>query len=121
VIVPGVGNLPWELIAEFREHHGNEEARAKLRAAEERALTQDPQDANEFFQLVAPEITKELFAVIDELAGSTGLDIAKHAASTATSLVPFASEIAAIGETALAARRRHRAWYAALMKLATPD
>jgi hypothetical protein len=116
--VPGVGGLPWETIAEFRDHHGNIEARAKLREAEERALTQDPGDAAEFFARVAPEITSELFGVIRDLQGSTGLDIAKHAAHTAASLVPFASEIAMIGETALATHKRRHAWYAALMKLA---
>jgi hypothetical protein len=31
ITVPNVGSLPWEAIAEFREHPGSQEARARLR------------------------------------------------------------------------------------------
>jgi hypothetical protein len=117
IAVPGVSALPWEAIEEFREHHGSKAAREKLREIEQRIQTEELGDAAEFVQRVGAEVTSELFAVIRDLQGSLGLDLARHAASTALSVIPFASEIAAIGETALATRRRRHAWHAALMKL----
>ena len=119
IVVPYVARLRWETIMEFREHPGSRDARARLREIEERAMTEDPADALDFQQRVSQEVTNELFAVIDDLEGSVGLDLARHAAGFALSLVPLASEIAAIGETSSAAIQRRRTWRAALVKLRT--
>jgi hypothetical protein len=121
IVVPHVAGLRWETIMEFREHPGSREARARLREIEERAMTEDPADAVEFQQRVGQEVTNDLFAVIDDLEGSVGLDVARHAAGFALSLVPLASEIAAVGETAANAVRRRRTWRAALVKLRTAE
>lgn len=117
IAVPGVSALSWEAIEEFRDHHGSKAAREKLREIERRVQTEEPADAAEFVQRVGAEVTGELFSVIRDLEGSLGLDLIRHAASTALSVIPFASEIAGISETAIKAHRRRHAWHAALMKL----
>ena len=120
IVVPDVASLRWEAIVEFREHPACQEARARLREIEQRALQEDPVDAADFQRRLGIEVTNDLFAVIDDLAGSLELDLARHAAGFVLSMVPLASEIAAVGETAVAARQRRRSWRAALMKLREP-
>jgi hypothetical protein len=117
IVVPDVASLSWEAIAEFRDHHGSQEAREKLRAIEERVLTQEPGDAFDFRQRVGAEVANDLFLVIDELGGSLGFDMTKEIAHKAIAIVPFASELASTLETTIAEVERRRAWYAALMKL----
>ena len=82
IVVPHVALLPWETIAAFRDHPGSQEARARLREIEERAATEGLEDALTFQRRVSQEVTNDLFAVIHDLEGSVGVDVARHAAES---------------------------------------
>jgi hypothetical protein len=119
IVVPGVAGLPWEAIGEFREHPGSQEARDKLRSIEGRALANgdEPQD---FDARVAQEITRDLFAAIEDLKGSVTKKIAREAANTGVSLIPFAGAFlgpgASLAETIAETVKDRRSWHAALMQ-----
>jgi hypothetical protein len=57
ILVPNLGRLRWEAVAEFREHPRCQEARARLREFEERAAASEPEDAAAFSRGVAQEVT----------------------------------------------------------------
>ena len=119
-----VGNLPWEAVAEYRDHAGSEEARGKLRDLEERAIAADPEDPLEFQRDVAREITQELFAVIADLESSLTKDLADEAVKTGVSFIPVIGPFLGPGTSAQAVAdevQGRRTWYAALIKLATPS
>jgi hypothetical protein len=42
LLIPSVGGLPWEAIAEYRAHPGSEDARGRLREYEQRAVAAEP-------------------------------------------------------------------------------
>jgi hypothetical protein len=119
VAVPGIEQLSWEEIAEFRDHAGSAEARARLRAAEEGVVAEGVDD-REFAVRVGQEVTADLFAAMAELKGSLPKKLAKEGINAGLSLIPvvgtFASAISAaelVGESA----GQSRTWHAALMKL----
>ena len=121
ILVPEVGELPWETVAEYREHPGSEDARGKLQEFEERALAAGQDDPLEFQAEVFRSITDDLFAAVKDLRGSMVKDLAAEAAKTGVSFIPAigpllgpgASLAQAIGEY----MHEERTWYAALMKL----
>jgi len=121
ILVPEVGNLPWEAVAEYRQHPGGEDARGKLREFEERALASDPDDPLEFQAEVFRSITNDLFAAISELQGSVVKDLAAEAAKTGISFIPVVGPALGPGVSLAQAIGEHlqeqRTWYAALMKL----
>ncbi len=122
IVVPGVAGLPWEAIGEFREHPGSQEARDKLRSIEGRALA-DGDEPQDFDARVAQEITRDLFAAIEELKGSVTKKIAREAANTGVSLIPFAGAFlgpgASLAETIAETVKDRRSWHAALIQLRT--
>jgi hypothetical protein len=122
IVVPGVAGLPWEAIGEFREHPGSQEARDKLRSIEGRALA-DGDEPHDFDTRVAQEITHDLFAAIEELKGSVTKKIAREAANTGVSLIPFAGAFlgpgASLAETIAETVKDRRSWHAALIQLRT--
>jgi hypothetical protein len=101
----------------FRDHAGSQEARTKLREVEERVLSGDPADVDEFRRRVSIEVTDLMFSAISELRGSVGKDLAKEALNTSVSWIPFASNIASAAEMAVEAIQRRRSWHAALLKM----
>jgi hypothetical protein len=121
ILVPEVGKLPWEAIAEYRQHPGSEDARGKLQEFEERALAAGQDDPLEFQTEVFRSITDDLFAAVDDLRGNVVKDLAAEAAKTGVSFIPVigpllgpgASLAQAIGEY----MQEQSTWYAALMKL----
>jgi hypothetical protein len=121
ILVPDVGKLPWEAIAEYREHAGSQEARGKLQEFEERVAAAGPDDPLEFQRGVFHEISRELFAVIADLEGTLTKELAGEAVKTGVSFIPVigpflgpgASLIQAVAEEV----QERRTWYAALMKL----
>ena len=88
ILVPDVGGLPWEAIAEYREHPGSEDARGKLREFEERAAAADPGDPLTFQREVPGSISEDLFAAIEDLRGSLTQDLADEAVKTGIGLDP---------------------------------
>jgi len=122
IVVPGVAGLPWEAIGEFREHPGSQEARDKLRSIEGRALA-DGDETQGLDARVAQEITHDLFAAIEELKGSVTKKIAREAANTGVSLIPFAGAFlgpgASLAETIAETVKDRRSWHAALIQLRT--
>jgi hypothetical protein len=121
LLIPDVGTLPWEAVAEYREHAGSEEARGKLREYEERAIAAEPDDPLKFQAEVFRSISADLFAAIEELRGSIAKDLGEEAAKTAVSFVPVVGPILGPGASVAQAVAEHfveqRTWYAALMKL----
>ena len=121
ILIPNVGMLPWEKIAEFREHPGAEDARGKLRAFEQQALSADPADPLTCHTEVFRAISGALIAAIKDLEGSLPADLVEEAAKTAISLVPlvgpFIEKGASLAETLYQANRHRHTWYAAVMKL----
>lgn len=121
IIVPEVGKLPWEAVAEYREHPGSEDARGKLQEFEKRALAAGRDDPLEFQREVFRSIADDLFGAVEDLRGNVVKDLAAEAAKTGVSFIPVigpvlgpgASLAQAIGEH----MREERNWYAALMKL----
>lgn len=120
VAVPGIDELSWEEICEFRDHAGSDEARAKLRDAEERVAADDLSDPADFALRVGQEITADLFSAMAELKGSLPKKLAKDAANAGISLLPVVGtfgSVASAGETLAESAKHSRTWHAALMKL----
>jgi hypothetical protein len=92
-LIPEVGGLPWEAIAEYREHPGSEDAREKLREFEERALDAEPEDPLDFHSAVFQSISDDLFGAIGDLQGSLTKDLAAEVAKTGVSFVPLIGPI----------------------------
>jgi hypothetical protein len=88
ILVPDVGNLPWQAVAEYREHPGSEDARGKLHDFEQRAMAAEPDDPLVFQREVFREISRDLFAVIADLEGSLTKDLADEAVKTGVSFIP---------------------------------
>jgi hypothetical protein len=120
VAVPGIEQLPWEAICEFRDHAGSEEARAKLRNAEERVAAETVSDPAAFALRVGQEITDDLFAAIAEMKGSVAKRLVKEGVNAGISLLPvvgtFSSAVSA-AEAVAESSKQSRTWHAALMKL----
>jgi hypothetical protein len=121
ILVPDLGALPWEAIAEFRDHPGSREARAKLREFEERAAVQEPGDAYHFLKQVSREVNAGYIAAVKEyaprLTDELGLELMKTLVSVSTVVGPYIEKIASLAVAAGEARRFQRSWIAALMKL----
>jgi hypothetical protein len=120
VAVPGLDQLSWEAICEFREHAGNEEARGRLRDAEERVAAGTTSDPAAFALRVGQEISTDLFAALSELEGSLPKKLVKDGINAGISFIPvagtFASAVSA-AETLAESAKQKRTWHAALMKL----
>jgi hypothetical protein len=120
-LIPDVGGLPWEAIAEYREHPGSEDARGKLREFEQRALAAEADDPLEFQAAVFQSITADLFGAIHDLQGNLAKDLAEEAAKTGIAFIPVVGPIlgpgASLAQTVGTHMKEQRTWYAALMKL----
>lgn len=121
ILVPDVGQLPWEAVAEYREHAGSEDARGKLREFEERAFAAGQDDPLEFQAALFRSIADDLFAAVKDLQGSVVKDLAAEGAKTAISFIPAVGPVLGPGASLVQAVGEHmqeqRTWYAALMKL----
>jgi hypothetical protein len=121
ILVPNLGRLPWEAVAEFREHPGSSEARAKLREFEDRATGDEPQSAYEFLENVAQEVSSSYRAAIKELAPklpeSLALEAVKTFVSVSSVIGPVLEKGASVVHDAVEARRFNRSWIASLMRL----
>lgn len=120
VAVPGMDQLSWEEISEFREHAGSEEARGRLRDAEERVAADTISDPTAFALRVGQEISADLLAAMVEVEGSLPKKLVKDGVNAGISLIPFVGSFASgvsAAETLAEAAKRKRTWHAALMTL----
>jgi hypothetical protein len=121
ILVPEVRDLPWEALAEYREHPGSEDARGRLREFEERALAAGRDDPLEFQAEVFRSISEDLFAAVKDLRGNVVKDLAAEAAKTGISFIPAIGPLLGPGASLAQAigqyMHEERTWYAALMKL----
>lgn len=123
-LVPNLSSLPWETIAEFRQHPASGEARDKLREIEERAAGQEPTDAADYIRKIGISITEDLMAALAETEVSVGGMLVSEAAKTAISFIPIVGS--AVGNVIGAAEALDQwtaqkgNWYFALMKLRAP-
>lgn len=121
VVVPNVGGLPWEAVVEFRQHPASGEARAMLRKFEEKAVREEPEDANAVLRSIETDVREALFAAYQELRPSWPKRIALEGLKTLVGLVPFIGPIGGLGMTAAELGsdllKDRRSWVAALMVL----
>lgn len=125
ILVPNLGELPWQAIAEFRAHPGSVEARHRLRDFDGRAQreTLELQDIQRFEQHVGEEITRSLLAAWAETRPRMGAAVANEAVKTGIGFIPLAgpalSATSSIVETAWKQRGHDRSWLSALWNLIT--
>jgi hypothetical protein len=121
IVVPNLGALPWEAVAEFRDHPGSEDARARLREFEGRAAAQEPEDAYRFLKQVSREVNAGYVAAVREyaprLTDELRLELMKTLVSVSTVVGPYIEKVASLAQAAGEARRFQRSWIAALMTL----
>lgn len=121
ILVPNVGALTWEAVAEFREHPGCEEARGQLREFERRASAGDAEDAAAYLRTIAQDVTASYMQALHDRRTKIGTELVEEALKTGVSLVPGVGPIAekAATVTALAAdaQRERRSWTSAIFKL----
>jgi hypothetical protein len=118
----GIERLTWEDICAFREHAGSEEARARLREAEERVAAEGlDAAAPQFAERVGREVTSDLLAALDETKPDLGRELAKDAANIGIATIPLVgaalSGAASVGETVAKSAAAERTWHAALIQL----
>jgi hypothetical protein len=123
ILVPNIGKLPWEAVAEFREHPGCAEARAQLREFEQRAADSEPEDAVSYLRGVAQEVSRGYMLALEDRRTNFGTELAEEAIKTGVSLVPGVGPLVEKGATvtqlAREAGRERRSWTSAIFKLAT--
>jgi hypothetical protein len=97
-LVPELGHLPWEVIAEHRERPGSVEARALLREVEEKALIEESGDVANYLEKLKGSITDALAAALLETEVNLPEVVGREAVNGAVSFVPIAG--AALGPAA---------------------
>jgi hypothetical protein len=122
ILVPNLGRLPWEAIAEFREHPGCQEARARLREFEQRAAESEPEDAVAFLRSVAQEAARAYMQALEDRRTRIGAELAEEAVKTGVSMIPGVGPVvekaATLAQIAREAGRERRSWTTAVFKLA---
>jgi len=121
VAAPNVGALPWEAVAEFRDHAGSGEVRVMLREFDKRAAREEPEDALAYFGSVSRDVAGALTAVANAQRRGWGERIAAAVLGTAVELEPHVGPIAGPALTATGLGRQwlqeRRSWTAAFMLL----
>jgi hypothetical protein len=121
ILVPNLSNLPWEGVAEFREHPGCQEARAKLREFERRAAAAEPAEAAEFLRSVAQEVSRAYMQAVEDGRTRLGTELAEEAIKTGVSMVPgvgpLVEKAATTVQVARQAGAERRSWTSAIFKL----
>jgi hypothetical protein len=121
ILVPDLGKLSWNRIAEYREHPGSVEARAKLREFEQRALGQDSGDARDYLNKIKASITDDLMAGLAETEVKLSKAIAAEAVKAGVSFLPvigpFIGPASTVSEALRERAEQRQRWYFALMKL----
>lgn len=123
ILVPNIGKLPWEAVAEFREHPGCAEARSHLREFEQRAAEQEPEDAAAYLRAVAQQVSSAYMQALHDSRTRLGVELASEAIKTGVSLVPgvgpLAEKAATLTQLARETGRERRSWTTAVFKLAS--
>lgn len=124
LVVPNFSVLPWEAIANFRDHQGAIEARGRLREFEVEAAAREPQGSAELVRDTAREVAKELFGAVSDLAPKLSDDIRGPLIGSTVGLVPVVGQYASLAVSmgdAISALRQHRdfegSWVAAILEL----
>jgi hypothetical protein len=121
VKVPNLSAVPWEAVVAFREHPGSQEARAKLREFDARAMAEAPEDAYTYLASVRQQVSDAYDAALREWAPSLTsdlqLEVMKFAVSCIPVVGPAIEKAGSLGHTVHEAQRFTRSWVAALMTL----
>ncbi len=121
ILVPDLASLSWEAVFEFRDHPGSAEARAMLREFEEKAASQEPEDAHSYLRSVQDRVHDALFAAIEEKRAPLFESVATEAVKTGIGLIPVVGQIAGPAMSAVEVGseflRERRSWTAAMMVL----
>lgn len=126
ILISNLGRLPWEAVAEFREHPGCQEARTRLREFERRAAEDEPGDALAFLRTIAQDVTRTYMQAFQDQRPKLSEKLAKEAIKTGVSLVPgvgpMVEKVATVTQLAAEVRQERRSWTSAIFKLAEyPD
>jgi hypothetical protein len=123
-IVPNFSALPWEAVAQFRDHAGAREARERLHEFEADATARERDQSPEFVRSTARAVADGLMGAVKDLAPDLPDDLATPVASTAIGLVPiigqYASLAISMGDMISALREYERfegSWIAAVFEL----
>jgi hypothetical protein len=122
-IVPNFSVLPWEAIAEFRDHPGAIEARQKLREFDAVSEAGGGQTI-EAVRATAQAVTQSLLGTVKDLSPKLPDEIASPLASTSVGLIPvvgqYASLALSVADVIAALRNSDRfeqSWVAAVFEL----
>jgi hypothetical protein len=123
-IVPNFSLLPWEAIAQFRDHPGAVEARGRLREFENEAATRDLPGSTELVNDTGRLVTQALLGVAKDLAPSLPDDLRGPVFSSTVGLIPIVGQYASVAVSmgdVISALRRYQAfegsWVAAIFEL----
>ena len=121
ILIPNVGSLSWEAIAEFREHPGCVEAREMLRLFELKAAELEPEGDTVDLQILASEVADAYAGALEDSRTRLGAELSKEAIKTSVSLVPgigpIAEKVATTVQVAREWGRQRRSWTSAICKL----
>lgn len=123
-IVPNFSVLPWEAVAEFRDHAGALEARVKLREFEAEAAANERDQSAAFVRATARAVSDGLMGAVKDLAPSLPNDLRSPLLGTAVGFVPIVGQYASLaismGDMIAAIREHERfegSWLAAVFEL----
>jgi hypothetical protein len=120
LLLPDLHSIPWEAIAQFRDHPACEEARARLRVWEIEARA-DPERARAVEASVLRAAIKDFTATIEELRPRLPTALAQELAECGIGLIPVfgqvAGSVAGIGGAVAESRSWERSWQSAIVRL----
>jgi hypothetical protein len=123
-VVPNVSALPWDAIAEFREHDGSIEARARLREFEAEAAAREPRSSVDLVRATGVAVSDGLIGVGRDLSPKLPESLRGPILESAIGMVPLVGQYASLAVSmgdAIATLREHRAfqrsWVAAIFEL----
>jgi hypothetical protein len=124
IVVPNIAQLPWETIAEFREHPNSQEARAMLREFEDKADQQSPNEAYRWLETVAQQVTAAYADSLHATIGTIPEELSKQALLTGVGYIPavgpFVAGTSGAAQVIRQVMRKRKTWAAALWQLQSP-
>ncbi len=123
-LVPNFSCLPWEAIAQFRDHPGAVDARGRLREFESAAAVRGDPSTIETVRTAGREVTSALLAVAKDLSPKLPEEARGPIIASTVSLIPVVGQYTSLAVSMgdlISALRRHQqfegSWVAAILEL----